>query len=100
MWRAATSCSPTSLTSMVASDPSADDSPSRVPGGAVARAGADKRELLVQAQREGRLGRGIRQLVLGAEPADCRSGSEELGGVLAPDVVQHRNVDAHDAGCR
>src|SRR5581483_9014023 len=56
------------------------------------------RALVVQAEGEGGLGGGLRQLVLGGEPADRGAGRQELGGVLAPDMVLDVDGDADDAG--
>src|SRR5580693_2512234 len=54
--------------------------------------------LIVQAERERRLGRGFRQLVLISEPPDRGAGGQELGRVLAPDVVLDLHGHADDAG--
>src|SRR5579859_6620412 len=52
---------------------------------------------VVQAEREGGLGGGLRELVLVGEPAYGGACGQELGRVLAPDVVLHLDGDADDA---
>ena len=54
--------------------------------------------LLIQAQGECGLGRSVWQLVLSREPPDGGAGSQELRGVLAPDVVLDLHCHAHDPG--
>src|ERR1700677_1117248 len=55
--------------------------------------------LVVQAEGEGRLGRGVRQYVGLRQAADGGADGQELGRVLAPDVVLDLHVHADDAGC-
>ncbi len=55
------------------------------------------RQLVVQAERERRLGRRLRQPVLVREPPHSRAGGQELGRVLAPHVVEDAHGHAHDA---
>jgi O-acetylserine/cysteine efflux transporter len=69
----------------------------RRPAGREGRGEGRPVRLLIQPEGERGLGRRLRQLVLVGEPPDRGAGGQELGRVLAPDVVRDIHGHADDA---